>query len=237
VGCEVLLDNRDSKRAHKILEAMAGKRDCRIVSQYTGSQPLVMLWGYGRPDHAAIVTQHVAAGGRAILWDLGYFGKHDGYCRLSLDRWHPSPELIEGTPAEPARWEAFEVELREEYKAKGKVIVAGMGEKSKRLLNLQNWEAKMRRRYPGSILKAKQDKRPIESFLKGASLLVCRHSNCAIDAIIAGVPFECSDGAALWLRDKPFTTENRLDFLRRLAWWQWKAEEAEQAWTFIEARI
>lgn len=237
MACEIMLDNRDSKRAHKILGAMAEKRECKVTSAYTGSENLLMIWGYGRIDHAQIVDKHVAAGGRAVLWDLGYFGKHDGYCRLSFDRWHPSPQLIEGTVPDPCRWEQFEIELREDSNRKGRVIIAGMGDKSKRLLHLEGWERKMQRRYPNALVKAKKDRRPIEQFLKGASLLVCRHSNCAVDSIIAGVPFESVDGAAMWLKDKPFTTENRLDFLYRLAWWQWKAEEAEQAWTFLEARL
>ena len=69
--------------------------------------------------------------------------------------------------------------------------------------------------------------------MRGARLVVCRHSNVAVDAVIAGVPVECEDGAAYWLRDKPYTPEVRRDFLDRLAWWQWKPEECMKAWEFI----
>src|ERR1700757_4340421 len=41
----------------------------------------------------------------------------------------------------------------------------------------------------------------IETVLKGASLVVCRHSNVAIDAAIAGIPVVCEDGAAAALYD------------------------------------
>jgi hypothetical protein len=78
---------------------------------------------------------------------------------------------------------------------------------------------------------------PIEEALVGARLLVCRHSNCAIDATIAGVPFECEDGAAWWLAGKPFTAAARLDFLHRLCWWQWRHEESAQAWTFLREKL
>jgi hypothetical protein len=67
----------------------------------------------------------------------------------------------------------------------------------------------------------------------GASMLVCRHSNCAVDAVVAGVPIECEDGAAKWLDGKPYKRRTRKDFLNRLAYWQWKASEAAQAWQFI----
>lgn len=236
MSCEVLLDERDSMRAHKILGAMAEARACSVVRHYTGTHRLLMLWGYGRPDHAEIVARHLAEGGRAIMWDLGYFGKHEGYCRVSLDHWHPQA-LLDATDPDPERWDRFAYPLREDFNPVGKVVIAGLGDKSKRLLRLYDWEGMMQRKYRGAILKRKRDRSSIEQVLKGASLLVCRHSNCAIDATIAGVPFDCVDGAAMWLRDKPFTPENRLDFLRRLAWWQWKAEEADQAWTFLEARL
>lgn len=236
MGCEVLLDSGDSMRAHKILGAMAEARGCKVNSHYRGNERLLMLWGYGRPDHAAVVARHLAEGGRAIMWDLGYFGKHEGYCRVSVDHWHPQ-RLLDKTPADPSRFEFFGIELRECFNPRGRVVIAGLGDKSRRFLGLNGWEQMMQKKYRGAIIKRKRDKTPIQTILNGASLLVCRHSNCAIDATIAGVPFDCVDGAAMWLRDKPFTKENRLDFLRRLAWWQWKAEEAEQAWTFLEARL
>jgi hypothetical protein len=236
VRCEVLLDANDSMRAHKILGAMAEARDCKVKPHYTGNERLLMLWGYGRPDHSAIVHKHLSQGGRAIMWDLGYFGKSEGYCRASIDHWHPQ-QWIDGTPADPDRLDRFDIHLQEGFKPLGRVVIAGLGDKSKRAFGLHGWEAQMLRKYPRAIIKRKRDRTPIAEVLRGSSLLVCRHSNCAIDATIAGVPFECTDGAAMWLRDRPFTRENRLDFLRRLAWWQWKAEEAEQAWTFLEARL
>jgi hypothetical protein len=59
--------------------------------------------------------------------------------------------------------------------------------------------------------------------MRGCSLVVCRHSNVAIDACIAGVPVECDDGAAFALyRNGPQPDENaRREFLGRLAWWNW----------------
>ena len=75
---------------------------------------------------------------------------------------------------------------------------------------------------------------PIEELLRGSALVVCRHSNCAVDAVIAGVEFEAEDGAATWLRGREFTPANRLEFLQRLAWWQYKPHEAAPAWSFAK---
>ena len=81
----------------------------------------------------------------------------------------------------------------------------------------------------------------IEQALKGASLVVCHHSNVAVDACIAGIPVVCADGAAAALYNNdllnPVTPsfEERLRFLRNLAWWQWHPSEAKKAWTFIKA--
>ena len=80
---------------------------------------------------------------------------------------------------------------------------------------------------------------PIEEALKGKSLVVCRHSNVAIDACIAGVPVRCEDGAAFALyRDfeRP-TRDERLGFLRSLAWWNWKPSEAGEAWKYLISRL
>ena len=76
---------------------------------------------------------------------------------------------------------------------------------------------------------------PIQELLRGASLVICRHSNVAVDACIAGIPVECEDGAARWLyaAGPVQPIERRASFLRRLAWWQWQCDEMEDAWKFL----
>jgi hypothetical protein len=78
---------------------------------------------------------------------------------------------------------------------------------------------------------------PIAQLLRGASLVVARHSNVCLDAVQAGVPFEAEDGAAVWLQRREFTPANRLEFLQRLAWWQWRAAEAPRAWQFLKGMV
>jgi hypothetical protein len=79
----------------------------------------------------------------------------------------------------------------------------------------------------------------IADAIRGSSLVVCSHSNVAVDACFAGIPVECEDGATLALyRDNPSPTrEQRLEFLRSLAWWNWSVTEASEAWKFIRAQL
>jgi hypothetical protein len=121
-------------------------------------------------------------------------------------------------------------------------------------MGFQEWERKtlaaLRAAYPGRrvVYRPKRPEQldnlpvataPIEEVLKGASLVVCRHSNVAVDACIAGVPVVCEDGAAAALYGSDLRRpanpggEERRQFLERLAWWQWKPSEAKLAWQFL----
>ena len=79
----------------------------------------------------------------------------------------------------------------------------------------------------------------IEDVLRNASLLVCAHSNTAVDACIAGVPVECDDGAAfaLYAGNAAPNRDERRAFLEALAWWQWTTQEAPAAWAVIRDQL
>ena len=77
----------------------------------------------------------------------------------------------------------------------------------------------------------------LRKVLKGASLMICRHSNAAVEACLLGIPVECEGGAAHWLYHKnpnP-SLEERQDFIHRVCWWQWKFGEMGNAWKFLVA--
>lgn len=230
MDCEYL-DATGSENAKKILGAMRAVHPGPYGPVYQGKSRVLMLWGAGHPYHARI--KHSPR----VMWDLGYLHR-DRYYRVAIGRWHPTPEQIENTPPDPFRWDHLGIKLREDANPGGHVLVIGMGVKSVRFTGDAGWERRTLARYPGATLRPKKgNTATIEQALKGASLVVCRHSNVAVDACIAGVPFLCEDGAASWLLGKPYTPENRLDFLRRLAWWQYRPDEAREAWNFIEARV
>jgi hypothetical protein len=260
---EVLRTGDESALGTATLDAAAkgakqlGLRVIR-TARYEGRSHWLCLYGVGHKERNLIRHRHIRHGGHVACWDVGYFGRgkdpQRSYCRVSIDRNHPAPELVERTPSEPKRWQAHRLSLREDSDPRGHIVVAGLGPKSRRHLNLYDWEQKAlaaaKERFPdrrivyrpkpghdiGVSYGFEQDgKSPIEQVLKGAALAICRHSNVAIDACIAGVPVECEDGIALWLyRNGPNpTAEQRLNLLCRTAHWQWRADEHREAWRFL----
>lgn len=225
---QVIRATNESQRGLEILGAMEA---CAPDTN------LLMLWGVGRPGHSAHRDRAIHQGRRVVMWDLGY---KKGYYRFSIDQDHPW-RMLDQTP-ETGR--VFPDKLREDA-GNGPILLIGMGRKSKSYLNTWNWESRkineLKRRFPGVPIITRQKPRAgdgaarIEDAMRGCRLVVCRHSNVAVDACIAGIPFECEDGAAYWLRDNPYTRENRQRFLNKLAWWQWRPEEARQAWDFIRS--
>ncbi len=232
--------------------AVADGHAVTVNTQFHGGSDWLVMAGLGAKPHNAARRAQIAAGGRVLHWDHGYFdrAKVTGKMRMGIDSDHPQAWLSR-TPSDSARWDAAGIKLREDYKPEGHILLVGLGTKSRDYLNEHRWEENTYRalqaRFPKREIvfrpKGKDKKKlpcrvdavsSIESLLVGASLVVCRHSNVAVDAIIAGVPFEAVDGAAKWLADKPYTVDNRLDFLRRISYWQWRADEAADAWQFIK---
>lgn len=261
---ELLLSGSEGASGRAILRRM-NEAACvlgipaRFTSAYSGRCEWLMIYGAGDPVRASYRQRHLESGGHVICWDMGYFGRKNPErdqtgLRLSIDHLHPQAWL-DRTPSDPARWQQHGSGLRNDGNPEGHIVLVGMGPKSHRFLGTYGWEARtldeLRERFPGRriVYRPKpgreyvalncetDDKSPIDRVLEGAALVVCRHSNVAVDAVIAGVPSECQDGAAKWLEGRPFTESVRLDFLRRLSWWQWKPAEAQQAWGFIQRMI
>lgn len=253
-GWEVLVDHPLNGKATRMMAALVQAAPAGIVEtrQYEGNHRCLMLYGPGSPAKLPKVRRHLKFGGRVAMWDLGYWDRLDSM-RLSIDTMHPTPEQIAMSPGTGRR----EFELRQDAAPDGPILLIGLGAKSVYAYGLGlslDWElakvADLRRRYPGReiLWRPKGDKvlplldlklchgMPIEEALKGCSLLVCRHSNTAIDACMAGVPVECEDGAAaaLYAAGPTTTPAQRLDFLNRLTWWQWSRFEAPAAWEWIQ---
>lgn len=261
MDCEVLICRNTAARGLKMLQAMAQSAQgagvrVHVTDRWRQLSPNLMTYGLGHPDRRPWQEAHKRAGGRLIGWDLGYWQRDvpiKFFMRLTIDDDHPH-RWIRPMPAD--RWERAGIELREDADPDGPIVVVGMGRKQRNLLNLRGYEWELRTahalssRYPGRAV-VYRPKRPevlpgfpsvdgpIESALMGASLVVCGHSNVAVDACIAGIPVHCEDGAAFALfRDNPAPTrDQRLEFMRSLAWWQWNPREAGQAWAFIRGQL
>ena len=261
MDCEVLICPGTSTRGRKILGAMVSSArtagvKVKVTTKWEGAAPVLMSYGVGHPVRSAWTREHVARGGRLLGWDLGYWDreKPDFKMRLTLDDDHPQRWI---QPEAPERFDRSGIQLREDADPKGHIVLSGIGRKQRehKGLSFQEWELgtlkDLRSRFPGReiVFKPKRLEQTlpgcrlldgtIEEALKGASLLVCHHSNVAVDACIAGVPVECEDGAAraLYQHGSTPSPEQRLEFLRSLAWWQYSTSEAALAWKFIKRQI
>lgn len=262
---EVLLVQDLSERGRLMLKAMVeaapdvGVKPVISAKGYRGDCKVLMTYGTGHPIRRPYWQKQRQKGGRCIGWDLGYWHHRANgtfTMRATLDTDHP-PQFIRDEA--PERWDGQGIALREDSNPDGPIVLVGMGVKAARVQNVKplTWEAlqlkKLREEFPkrrivfrpkhqdGPFLRDLPLMRtgPIEDVLRGASLVVCRHSNVAVDACIAGIPVRCEDGAALALyKGNPAPSrEDRLRFLRSLAWWNWKPEEAKDAWTYLLTRL
>lgn len=237
------------------------------VQKPSGKARIVVIWGAGHPDIRAVMDGALDAGSHVIAWDLGYWQRSTHY-RCSIDAVHPQATImVREMPSE--RFDRLGVRLRNDWNPNGHIVLVGMGWKCARMYAepVGRWEREtaiaIRERLRGRPIHFRP--RPtgnghcshvdgcvtraggsIENVLKGASLVVCRHSNVAIDAIVAGIPVVAMDGAASAVcptriedAGAPLADDVRIRFLRNLAWFNWSLSEMRQAttWRAIEGMI
>lgn len=250
-GFEIMIDKPLIGKAEDILRSVESARpkNAVITAGYSGQHKVLIMYGAGAPWRVGLVDRHIAAGGFVVCLDLPYWGKPHAF-RLAFNSMHPTEDDFLSTPITGRSIPA----LREDYCETGPIIVIGMGRKSREQHGYAGpeWEMgairRARDRFPGRrILYRKKGAKPdgvacpapagekIEDVIRGASLIICRHSNVAVDACIAGIPVECEGGAAKWLYQNGTmpSIQDRLEFLGRLAHWQYRTNEAAQAWQFI----
>ncbi len=259
MDCEVILQPKTALRGEKMLRSMleaaeeAGVR-CVVTDQWRRQAPWMMTYGLGHLGRRPYQEAHKRRGGRLIGWDLGYWNRDVPLAfnmRLTLDDDHPNRWLRK----EPAgRFDSTGIQLRNDYDPSGPVVLVGLGKKQRALMGFQGqqWERQkfqeLRRSGKRVVYRPKRPENlpgcetrmgEIDDAIRGASLVVCHHSNVAVDACIAGIPVECEAGAAfsLYRENANPSEEQRLEFLRSLAWWQWNPIEAVKAWEYIKERL
>lgn len=259
---EIILSPDMVRRGQKILSALicaASSAGVRAIvnDSYRKAAPVLMTYGIGHRERRQWVAKHREAGGRVIAWDLGYWDRDVPVAfnmRCTIDDDHPW-RLIR--PEDPGRFDVQGIRLRDDHDPAGPIVLCGLGPKQRAYKGIpgQTWEieklADLRARFPGRTIlyRPKRDEPtlpgcplavgPIDQVIRGASLVVCAHSNVAVDACIAGVPVECEDGAAfaLYRNNLAPSEDERIGFLRSLAWWQWKPHEARHAWKYLLSRL
>lgn len=257
VNAEILFDLPMIQRGQRILQALhraAAPGRVSITRRYQGNHPVLVLYGAGSEYRQGAIARHKANGGRVVMMDLGYWDR-DHRMRMSVDEHHPTAAHFAIDP--PAGVERWIPQLREDWDPHGPVLLIGNGKKARAHLGMTplEWEvrklAELRARFPERTVyyrpKGKKNGEEdigapmrhamtIEDAIKRCALVVCKHSNVAVDACIAGVPVECEDGAAfhLYRHGANPSREQRTAFLKRLAWWQWHYNEAGACWAWIE---
>lgn len=237
---------RAQRLVHAAFDGAQGLDACWI-----GMEPrqdaFVVLYGLGGSDRIGFAQRD-----RLIAFDAGYWNRKglDRSYRVSVGGFHCPQLVMAGPRPGPERWNAARLPIRRGGNPAGPILLVGNGPKSN-AVGAAGWTARksveLRSAFPGRrVLYRPKPKRPleagvlhhglvlgaIEDVLQGVSLVVCRHSNVAVDACRMGVPVVCDDGAAAaicprmlqdWERQPDEAL--RAEFLHRLAWWQWTAGE------------
>lgn len=249
---ELLIGKPPSERAKPLLQAFerAARASGDVVMRtgsYRGRSEWLVCFGIGHHSHAAARKRQLQAGRRTLHFDLGYTqrARVGGAFRMCIDDDHPQAWLDQT----PESGRSLGLTLTDTYDADGPIILVGLGKKARAYMKTQEWEreayAELAARFTGRDIwyRPKDAEDPVtlpcarkaegqfSELLQGAALVVAHHSNCCVDAIAHRVPFEAQDGAAVWLKN----LDDRERFLNKLAWWQWKANEMDQAWNFAKA--
>lgn len=252
IDIALVIDTPMSSRAVTFMNALrqaapAGIRVPRSIDRHSST---IIVYGAGDSARNLKLKHHLLSpGNTAFAWDLGYWDRQDAM-RLALNGVHPRAEHLAASPSVGRR----KFKLRDDHNPAGFVMLVGLGEKTNKQYawRTNTWEAaalaRIHKQWPG-VTVVHRLKRPgpllsgctpslgdpIEQALVGARAVVCKHSNVAIDACVAGIPVYAEGGAAHALyRDKPNPSpEERADFLARLSWWEWRRTEAPAAWDWM----
>lgn len=227
--------------------------DAMVMRQYQPREGAVLvLYGLGASDRLPHARAHKAAGGHFIALDAGYWDRkaENRRFRVTVDDFHCPDLIMRGPSPGPCRLNESAIGIKNIGHPQGHIVLVGNGPKSS-AVGASGWAAEKSREIrllhpsrrityrpkrsfiePGVICDATAANDKIEAVLANASLVVCRHSNVAVDACRMGVPVVCDDGAASAIypsrledEAKQPSFELRTEFLRRLAWWQWSAAE------------
>lgn len=264
---DILCNSQTNRKARPLLEALqrgaeAAGFDARLVD-HAQVRPKAWLFVYGL---GGLDRVHYASRGRVVAFDLAYWdrkGTSRKY-RVSIGGFHSPDRIFNGNYPGPMRWQAAAMPIVPKGgDPNGPILLVGNGPKST-AVGAAGWTAEKSRELrkvfpdrkvwhrpkpdrmvePGVLCDAVVTEEPIEEVLKRVSLVVCRHSNVAVDACRLGVPVVCEDGAAASIYPKHFDGEQpglrrRTEFLHRLAWWQWSPSECETElfWNWIKGQM
>lgn len=236
-----------------------------------------VVCAYGLQAHSRkMVHEYRRRGTRVLLLDKGLIRSHNrsAYNRVCIDGGTPNAYLMR-VQRNCERWEALRIELqpRRAVTADMPIVYANNSQKVHDYWDLGPAQAYTKniiteiKRLATKVPVMYRPKRTlvdickmkgvalslypdtIETTLENARVLVTYGSNCAINAIMAGIPAIClgpcaanpvSGNSLEQLRDPPFPSEaDRYRWLCNVAWCQWSAGEMKAgiAWDFVKEEL
>jgi hypothetical protein len=257
---DILISPATQERAAAMLRslhagAVANGVDARVMREYEPRRGSVLvLYGLGAQDRLPHARAHKDSGRHFVALDAGYWERKSSYrkFRVTVDDFHCPSLVMHGPDPGPDRLNGSGIVIQNASHPDGHIVLVGNGPKSGSV-GAQGWAAdkshEIRKLHPKRSITYRPKRSfiephvvcdatalgdKIETVLDRASLVVCRHSNAAIDACRMGVPVVCNDGAAACIYPSRLEDEanqpsddKRAEFLRRLAWWQWSTDEME----------
>lgn len=231
-----------------------------------GPCDILVMYGMGGARQFPVAIRHLAQGKTLITFDVGYWDRNYRHrkWRVSINGFHCHDYIFLGERPSPDRFIESGLKVYPDKIQDGPILLVGNGPKSN-AVGADGWAAKkskeIKKLFPGLKITYKpKPKRPIEpgvkfdfvthepidDALKKVSLVVTRHSNVAVDACRLGVPVVCEDGAAASIyparlsdyKNQPDLTM-RLEFMHRIAWWQWSTREIRDGkfWPWMADRL
>lgn len=221
---------------------------------------IAVFYGY-KNNLPRIMREHKTA----VSVDLGYWQRREAdYHKIAINDRHPTA-YFRGVN-DPSRLKSLGIRLRDWRKSGDFVLVAGMSHKAAEACGYgpgewESWaieEVKKHTDLPvlyrpkpsckfSRIVQA--DYAPsglnIQEALKGCHALVTHHSNCAVDALVEGIPVFVWEGVAspMGLQDlskieDPYFPSDRQAWAEDIAWTQWTFDEIATSapWEHLHSR-
>lgn len=255
---DILIAQSMRPRPARLLEAMCAGAvakgiDAQPMRQYKPRDGAnLVTYGLGGRDRLPHAQEHLRKGLQVVAWDAGYWERKtpDRRYRVSIGGFHCPDRIFSGPNPGPSRWNQSGLEITDAHHPGGYIVLVGNGSKSQ-AIGADGWtaakSAEIRQKCPGRKVLYRPKRQmlergvsfdvelsdgPIEKALNKSSLVVCLHSNVAVDACRMGIPVVCEDGAAASIypsrledeANQP-SLEKRAEFLHRLAYWQWSSGE------------
>lgn len=217
--------------------------------------------------HKPVFEAYRAAGKPFVYFDLGYWNRRprgnplDGHYRMAINAWDTATTMRRGCPAD--RFAALDIKVEKPRFDGLEILIAAMSVKSAKIhgFGFLQWETDIQARIKAMNLpfivkvRAKPNKKSrasetLEEAFGKSRIVLTRHSNVAVDALVSGIPFYAERGVASLLSPKALTAEfienpefcsqaDRNQLLYDIAYAQWTPPEMRSgaAWEQIRSLI